>query len=178
MTGSWMSAVSSTHILPMHPFTNQSLLSVFDFSSCCSQPRCGIKEPHSSVCTRSISLVGFCCGHLLLHTDMSGKVFVVITLLVALLVSSAASSPVEAKETTMLQQLLDKREKVKDLGGRQDRAPPAFAARVERRAHLSEDEREIMTKQIMQAISEMMNTECMSDRDYQGWVDFGRRDAE
>lgn len=87
---------------------------------------------------------------------MSGKVFVPITLLVALLVSSAASSPVEAKETTMLQQLLDKREIVKDLGGRQDRAPPAFAARVERRAHLSEDEREIMTKQIMQAISGML----------------------
>lgn len=97
-----------------------------------------------------------CNSVLLLFTDMSGKVFVVITLLVALLVSSAASSPVEAKETTMLQQLLDKREKVKDLGGRQDRAPPAFAARVERRAHLSEDEREIMTKQIMQAISGML----------------------
>lgn len=24
----------------------------------------------------------------------------------------------------------------------------------------------------------MMNSECMLDRDYQGWVDFGRRDAE
>jgi len=26
--------------------------------------------------------------------------------------------------------------------------------------------------------TEVMNSECMSDRDYQGWVDFGRRDAE
>lgn len=26
--------------------------------------------------------------------------------------------------------------------------------------------------------TEMMNSECMSGRDYQGWVDFGRRDAE
>lgn len=26
--------------------------------------------------------------------------------------------------------------------------------------------------------TEMMNSECMLDRDYQGWVDFGRRDAE
>lgn len=26
--------------------------------------------------------------------------------------------------------------------------------------------------------TEMRNSECMSDRDYQGWVDFGRRDAE
>ena len=91
-----------------------------------------------------------------MFTDMSGKVFVVITLLVVLLVSSAASSPVEAKETKMLQQLLDKREKVKDLGGRQNPAPPAFATRVQRRAHLSEDERESMTKQIMQAISGML----------------------
>lgn len=24
----------------------------------------------------------------------------------------------------------------------------------------------------------MMNSDCMLDRDYQGWVDFGRRDAE
>ena len=26
--------------------------------------------------------------------------------------------------------------------------------------------------------TEVMNSECMPDRDYQGWVDFGRRDAE
>lgn len=26
--------------------------------------------------------------------------------------------------------------------------------------------------------TELMNSECMLDRDYQGWVDFGRRDAE
>ncbi|XP_035516203.1 gastrin/cholecystokinin-like peptide [Morone saxatilis] len=110
---------------------------------------------------------------------MSGKVIMGFALLVALLVSTAASSPVEAKETNVLQQLLAKREKMTDLAGRQEPAPRAHsAARLERRAHLSEDEREIVTKQIMQAISEMMNSECMSDRDYQGWVDFGRRDAE
>ncbi|XP_051240333.1 gastrin/cholecystokinin-like peptide [Dicentrarchus labrax] len=110
---------------------------------------------------------------------MSGKVIVGFALLVALLVSAAASTPVEAKETNVLQQLLAKREKMTDLAGRQELAPQAHsAARLERRAHLSEDEREIVTKQIMQAISEMMNSECMSDRDYQGWVDFGRRDTE
>ncbi|XP_070827924.1 gastrin/cholecystokinin-like peptide [Chaetodon trifascialis] len=109
---------------------------------------------------------------------MSGKVFVVCALLVALLVSSAASSPGEAKETNILQQLLAKREKVRVLTGIQEPAPRAHSARAERRAHLSEDEREIMTKQIMQAISEMMNSECLSDRDYQGWVDFGRRETE
>lgn len=26
--------------------------------------------------------------------------------------------------------------------------------------------------------TEMMNSDCMLNRDYQGWVDFGRRDAE
>ncbi|XP_034717752.1 gastrin/cholecystokinin-like peptide [Etheostoma cragini] len=106
---------------------------------------------------------------------MSGKIIVVFALLVALLVSSAAG---EAEETHLLQQLLAKREKVRGSADRQKLAPKASPPRMERRAHLSEDEREIMTKQIMQAISGMMNSECMSDRDYQGWVDFGRRDAE
>ncbi|XP_047435274.1 cholecystokinin [Mugil cephalus] len=109
------------------------------------------------------------------------KVVVVFGLLVALLVSGVISSPetpaaVEAKETNVLRELLAKRDNLRDSAGRQKPGP--HSARVERRAHLSEDEREIMTKQIMQAISEMMNSDCMSDRDYQGWVDFGRRDAE
>ncbi len=81
---------------------------------------------------------------------MSRKV--VFALLVALLLSSAASSPAG---TDVLQQLLAKREKVTELGSRQDPAPRATSERMERRAHLSEDEREIMTKQIMQAISGM-----------------------
>ncbi|XP_054461267.1 gastrin/cholecystokinin-like peptide [Anoplopoma fimbria] len=106
---------------------------------------------------------------------MSGKFIVVFALLVVLLPPSAAG---EDKETHLLQQLLAKREGARGLAGRQEPAPQAPSARMERRAHLSEDEREIMTKQIMQAISGMMNSECMSDRDYQGWVDFGRRDAE
>ncbi|XP_068995909.1 cholecystokinin [Embiotoca jacksoni] len=109
---------------------------------------------------------------------MSGKVIVLFAL-VALLVSGAACSPGssaagEDKQTDILQQLLANREKARDsAGGR-----PAPRAHLARRAHLSEDEREIMTKQIMQAISEVMHSECMSDRDYQGWLDFGRRDAE
>ncbi|XP_047221645.1 gastrin/cholecystokinin-like peptide [Girardinichthys multiradiatus] len=102
---------------------------------------------------------------------MSGKVIFVFALLVTLLVSDSTSSPEssavgEAKGANVLQRFLAKREKVRGA-----------VARAERRAHLSEDEREIMTKQIMQAITEVMNSECMSDRDYQGWVDFGRRDA-
>ncbi|XP_040892743.1 gastrin/cholecystokinin-like peptide [Toxotes jaculatrix] len=114
---------------------------------------------------------------------MSGKVVVVFALLVALLVCGAASSPEspaagEVTESHTLRQLLAKKEKGRGSTHRQELAPQTHTARMERRAHLSEDEREIMTKQIMQAISEMMNSECMSDRDYQGWVDFGRRDAE
>ncbi|XP_008287139.1 cholecystokinin [Stegastes partitus] len=107
---------------------------------------------------------------------MSGKRILVFALLAALLVSGSASSPEpsasgEAKEAKILQRLLNRREMIRG-------SKPAPQTRVERRPHLSEDEREIMTKQIMQAISEMMNSECMTDRDYQGWVDFGRRDAE
>ncbi|XP_023122612.1 cholecystokinin [Amphiprion ocellaris] len=107
---------------------------------------------------------------------MSGKVLLVLALLAALLVSGVASSPEpsaagEAKEENILQRLLTRREKMRDTKS-------APQTRVERRPHLSEDEREIMTKQVMQAISEMMNSECMTDRDYQGWVDFGRRDAD
>ncbi|XP_040002102.1 uncharacterized protein LOC120800234 isoform X2 [Xiphias gladius] len=119
----------------------------------------------------------------LIFTDMSGEVVVVFALMAALVVSGAASSPEssaagEGKETNTLHRLLAKREKVRDLALRQGLAPQTRSGRMERRAHLSEDEREIMTKQVMQAISEMMNSECTSDRDYQGWVDFGRRDAE
>uniref|UniRef100_G3Q2X8 Uncharacterized protein n=2 Tax=Gasterosteus aculeatus TaxID=69293 RepID=G3Q2X8_GASAC len=106
---------------------------------------------------------------------MSRKVIVVFALLVALLPPSAAG---DAEGTPLLQQLLAKTEKARGTAGGMETVPRAPSARAERRAHLSEDEREIMTKQIMQAISEMRNSECMSDRDYQGWVDFGRRDAE
>ncbi|XP_069385868.1 gastrin/cholecystokinin-like peptide [Paralichthys olivaceus] len=114
---------------------------------------------------------------------MSGKVMLLFALLVALLVCGAASSPAapaagRAETTSTLQQLLAKRERARDSAHRREAAPQTRSARMERRAHLSEDEREIMTKQIMQAISEVMNSECMLDRDYQGWVDFGRRDAE
>lgn len=99
---------------------------------------------------------------------MSGKVIVMSALLVALLVSSAASSPGEATETDALQRLLAKRERARDLSGRQQPAPQAHMARVERRAHLTEDEREIATKQIMQAISGMLWVsgvwKCLSNR--------------
>ncbi|XP_037328212.1 gastrin/cholecystokinin-like peptide [Pungitius pungitius] len=106
---------------------------------------------------------------------MSRKVIVVFALLVALLPPSAAG---DATDTHLLRQLLAKTETARGSAGGMEAVPRAPLARTERRAHLSEDEREIMTKQIMQAISEMRNSECMSDRDYQGWVDFGRRDAE
>ncbi|KAF0037742.1 hypothetical protein F2P81_010616 [Scophthalmus maximus] len=98
-----------------------------------------------------------------IHTDMSVKVIVVFALLVAPLVCGAASSSEspaagEAKEARnaqhdALQQLLAKRERASDAAHRRETAPRTRSAQTVRRAHLSEDEREIMTKQIMQAIS-------------------------
>ncbi|XP_077575440.1 gastrin/cholecystokinin-like peptide [Stigmatopora nigra] len=58
-----------------------------------------------------------------------------------------------------------------------DRQEP-LAPRTQRWARLSEDQRVIITKQIMQAISEMVNSDCLLERDYQGWLDFGRRNVE
>lgn len=86
-------------------------------------------------------------------SDMSGNAAVVFTLLAALLVATAASSAGHAKKTDALQQLLAKREKVRLPGGDEQPEPEPKPARAERRVQLSDDEREIMTKQIMQAIS-------------------------
>ncbi|XP_030001241.1 gastrin/cholecystokinin-like peptide [Sphaeramia orbicularis] len=112
---------------------------------------------------------------------MYGKGAAVFALLAVLLVSTTASAPErsapeDADDRNILHKLQTRRDKVRESLGRQD--VPSQTARMARRTHLSEDEREIMTKQIMQAISDLMNSECMTDRDYQGWVDFGRRDVE
>lgn len=85
---------------------------------------------------------------------MSGKVLVMCALLAALLVSSAASSLAEAKDAGALQRLLAKTERESSV--REQLSPGAHNARMERRAHLSEEEREIVTKQIMHAISGML----------------------
>ncbi|XP_054896945.1 uncharacterized protein LOC129366887 isoform X2 [Poeciliopsis prolifica] len=82
---------------------------------------------------------------------MSRKVMLVFALLVASMASDSAASPQsaaagQAKGADVLQRLLAKREGVRE----------ASATRAERRAHLSEDEREIMTKQVMQAIAGMV----------------------
>lgn len=74
-------------------------------------------------------------------------------LVAALLLSDAAAVD---KESNIIQQLLARREKVRELTGRPEPMPRAPPAQLERRARLSEDEREIMTKQIMQAISGML----------------------
>lgn len=83
---------------------------------------------------------------------MSGKVVLLFTLL-AVLLAAAASSAGHTKNTDVLQQLLAKRAKVRVPSGAQQPEPEPKAARVERRVQLSDDEREIVTKQIMQAIS-------------------------
>lgn len=85
---------------------------------------------------------------------MSGKVLAVFPLLAVLLVATVASSAEHTKKTHVLQQLLTKREKLPEAEAQ------VKDARVQRRVQLSDDEREIMTKQIMQAISGMLLTEC------------------
>lgn len=77
--------------------------------------------------------------------------------LAALLVSSAASSLAEAKDAGALQRLLAKTQRESSF--REQPSPGAQTVRVERRAHLSEEEREIVTKQIMHAISGMLSVQ-------------------
>lgn len=84
---------------------------------------------------------------------MFEKVFVLFTLLAVLLVATAASSAGHTKKTDVLQQLWAKKEKSRLSSGDQQPEPEPEPARAERRVQLSDDEREIMTKQIMQAIS-------------------------
>ncbi|XP_029629980.1 cholecystokinin-like isoform X1 [Salmo trutta] len=107
----------------------------------------------------------------------------VCVLMVALvgvgLTSPVSKSDGNTKQGGILPQLLARREAVRNAAeniAKREQDTQTSMARVERMSHLSEDQREFMSKQIMQAISEMMN-EC-PDRDYQGWVDFGRRSAE
>lgn len=87
---------------------------------------------------------------------MPGNRIVVFTLVAMLLLSCAAE---KENEKNVLQQLLAQRHKARETADRRASAPQAPQARsapMQRGAHLSEDEREIMTKQIMQAISGMM----------------------
>lgn len=80
-------------------------------------------------------------------------------LLAVLLIATAVPSAGHTKKTDVLQQLLTKTDKVRVLSGKQQPEPQPNLARMERRVQLSDDEREIMTKQIMQAISGMLVSE-------------------
>uniref|UniRef100_A0A8C8IG74 Gastrin/cholecystokinin peptide hormone domain-containing protein n=1 Tax=Oncorhynchus tshawytscha TaxID=74940 RepID=A0A8C8IG74_ONCTS len=127
---------------------------------------------------------------------MTGGLLVCV--LMAALVRVGLTSPVSksdgnTKQGGILPQLLARREAVRNAAENMVRTAQdtqTSMARMERMAHLSEDQREFMSKQIMQAISGkwwcrvkccivvcLKMNEC-PDRDYQGWVDFGRRSAE
>lgn len=80
-------------------------------------------------------------------------------LLAVLLIATAVSSPGHTKKTDVLQQFLTNTDKVRVLSGKQQPEFQSNLARMERRVQLSDDEREIMTKQIMQAISGMLVSE-------------------
>ncbi|XP_046900156.1 cholecystokinin [Hypomesus transpacificus] len=116
---------------------------------------------------------------------MAIKGLLVCALLAAIIVG-AVSSPlsktdIDIKRAEGLRQLLVEKESARESRGTvagPGQVTQTRTTRMDRLAHLSLDDREFMSRQIMQAISEMMNSECMSGRDYQGWVDFGRRSAE
>uniref|UniRef100_A0A8C8IYN0 Gastrin/cholecystokinin peptide hormone domain-containing protein n=1 Tax=Oncorhynchus tshawytscha TaxID=74940 RepID=A0A8C8IYN0_ONCTS len=118
-----------------------------------------------------------------------------VCVLMAALVRVGLTSPVSksdgnTKQGGILPQLLARREAVRNAAENMVRTAQdtqTSMARMERMAHLSEDQREFMSKQIMQAISGKWWCRCIvvclstincPDRDYQGWVDFGRRSAE
>ncbi|XP_056108718.1 gastrin/cholecystokinin-like peptide [Rhinichthys klamathensis goyatoka] len=67
----------------------------------------------------------------------------------------------------------------KEMAGLPERPPETperLQALVRRSLQLSEDQRELMSRQLLQALSEIIQREdCVTD--YQGWVDFGRRSA-
>lgn len=90
---------------------------------------------------------------------MSGKVAMAFALLAVLLIATAVSSPGHTKKTDHLQEFLTNTDKVRLLSDKQQPEPVPNLARMERRVQLSDDEREIMTKQIMQAISGMLVSE-------------------
>ncbi|XP_034021691.1 cholecystokinin [Thalassophryne amazonica] len=113
---------------------------------------------------------------------MSPEGMMLCALVAALLLCGSAAPPgTGSADGDFLQQLVVRRETASSGSDPADRLDPAgqkVPARAARRVHLSEDAREMMTKQFMQTLADVLNSECMSDRDYTGWVDFGRRDAE
>lgn len=84
----------------------------------------------------------------------------VVPLLAVLLLAAVASPAGHTKKTEVLQQLLTKREKLPEAEAQ------VKDARVQRRVQLSDDEREIMTKQIMQAISGTLHTHLFTVGDF------------
>lgn len=89
---------------------------------------------------------------------MAGNRIMVCAFVAALLACGMASprkppTARDPKEGGTLQQLLER--DTKDSAGQQEQAGQTHAARTERLTHLSEDERELRTKQILHAISGM-----------------------
>uniref|UniRef100_A0A8C1KTC5 Gastrin/cholecystokinin peptide hormone domain-containing protein n=2 Tax=Cyprinus carpio TaxID=7962 RepID=A0A8C1KTC5_CYPCA len=93
---------------------------------------------------------------------------VVLTAIAMLAVACVASplskdAPADTKATERLPE-------------RTPETPETPQSRVRRSVHLPEDQRELMSRQLLQALSEIIQREdCGTD--YQGWVDFGRRSA-
>ncbi|XP_006638439.1 gastrin/cholecystokinin-like peptide [Lepisosteus oculatus] len=71
-------------------------------------------------------------------------------------------------------------------GAPRDPAQGARVARQDRLGSLTEEQRDLVSRYVLQALTELAHREgCsddhpinISDRDYHGWMDFGRRSAE
>ncbi|XP_073681359.1 uncharacterized protein [Garra rufa] len=96
---------------------------------------------------------------------MMGKCVVLTA--IAMLAVACVASPL-SKVTTSNTKATER------IPERPPETPERPESRVRRSAQITEDQRELMSRQLLQALSEIIQREdCVTD--YQGWVDFGRR---
>ncbi|KAI2659390.1 Gastrin/cholecystokinin-like peptide [Labeo rohita] len=94
----------------------------------------------------------------------------VVLTAVAMLAVACVASPL-SKDTTATTKATER------LPERPPETPGRLENRVRRSVQISEDQRELMSRQLLQALSEIIQREdCVTD--YQGWVDFGRRSTD
>ncbi|XP_063073340.1 gastrin/cholecystokinin-like peptide [Engraulis encrasicolus] len=110
---------------------------------------------------------------------------IAVMVLVALLAASCLASPLSQADGATgkgahVAEIRAKRDIArKALARRENSVQTLDNTRVERMLPLPDDQREYMNRQIMQALAEIISqNECFSDRDYKGWVDFGKRSVE
>ncbi|KAL2086804.1 hypothetical protein ACEWY4_017863 [Coilia grayii] len=104
-----------------------------------------------------------------------------VIVLIALLGASCFASPLSQTRTATGKEpeIRARRDITHKALTRRENSVQSRDARVERMVALPDDQREFINRQIMQALAEIISRdECFLDRDYKGWVDFGRRSVE